>query len=315
MNQIVCLILLSLSLCACSQSNFDKEMKKDSSTWNALSAEERRVIEDKGTEYPFTGEFNEHFVQGTYSCKRCDAELFRSHDKFASSCGWPSFDDEIEGAIKRELDADGRRTEILCNNCDAHLGHVFIGEGLTDKNLRHCVNSISLNFTPDSSDSTKRAYFAGGCFWGVEYFFQNLDGVVETEVGYMGGHTKNPTYREVCTGQTGHLEVIEIAYDENKVTYEELVKLFFEIHDYAQVNGQGPDIGPQYRSAIFYSNDEERNVNAALIDYLNKHEKSVATELIKVDTFYPAEDYHQEYYTNTGKQPYCHTRREINWDK
>lgn len=297
---------------ACSQINTKEIMKKDSSNWNALNDKEKNVIENKGTEYPFTGEFNEHFVQGTYSCKRCDADLFKSHHKFTSSCGWPSFDDEIDGAIKKETDADGRRTEILCNNCDAHLGHVFIGEGLTEKNLRHCVNSISLNFTPDSSNV---AYFAGGCFWGVEYYFQEVEGVTDTEVGYMGGHVDNPTYREICSGNTGHLEVIKVSYDPSMVDYSELVKLFFEIHDYSQVDGQGPDIGPQYKSAIFYMNELEKEEGQELIDYLNANEKKVATKLYGPAEFFRAEDYHQEYYTNTGKQPYCHSRVEIDWTK
>ena len=114
--------------------------------WNELNEEESRVIEEKGTEYPFTGKYTDYFNEGVYTCKRCDSPLYNSKDKFESSCGWPSFDDEIEASVKRVLDSDGQRTELVCANCEGHLGHVFEGEYLTDKNVRHCVNSISLNF-------------------------------------------------------------------------------------------------------------------------------------------------------------------------
>ena len=119
------------------------------SDWNELNEDERRVIEQKGTETPFTGAYTDHFEQGTYHCTRCNAALYISKDKFHSGCGWPSFDDEIENSVKRVLDADGRRLEIICSNCDGHLGHVFEGEQFTSKNVRHCVNSISLKFVKD----------------------------------------------------------------------------------------------------------------------------------------------------------------------
>ncbi|MDM8159641.1 methionine-R-sulfoxide reductase [Labilibaculum sp. K2S] len=146
------IILLGLILFVSNNLLAQKEMTKDK--YNELSADEKRVIIDKGTEYPGTGEYLHNKTKGVYTCKQCNAELYRSDSKFESNCGWPSFDDEIDGAVKHIPDADGRRIEIVCANCNGHLGHVFTGEGFTKKNTRHCVNSISLNFIP--SEETKK---------------------------------------------------------------------------------------------------------------------------------------------------------------
>ena len=204
----------------------------------------------------------------------------------------------------RKLDADGRRTEILCSNCGAHLGHVFLDEGLTVKNTRHCVNSISLNFAP--TQEMKRAIFAGGCFWGVEYHFKRMPGVVSTSVGYIGGKINNPTYKQVCSKKTGHAEAIEVIYDPQIVSYEALAKLFFEIHDPSQVNRQGPDIGDQYRSAVFYIDEEQLRITQKLINILRQKGIRVATQILPAGRFWHAEEYHQDYYQKTGKLPYCH---------
>ena len=234
-------------------------------------------------------------------------KVFQSEDKFDSHCGWPSFDDEIPGAVKRVPDADGRRTEIVCANCGGHLGHVFKGENLTDKNTRHCVNSISINFEPMIIENkTERAIFASGCFWGTEYHLSKVDGVIFTTVGYTGGTKDEPTYKEVLSDKTGHAEAIEVIYDPSKVSYEELAKLFFETHDPSQIDRQGPDVGTQYRSGIFYLNDEQKEIAEKLIATLNDKGLNVATEVTKATTFWNAEDYHQDYYDHKGTTPYCH---------
>jgi peptide methionine sulfoxide reductase msrA/msrB len=288
--------------------NYSVFSKENNMTkYNDLTPEEERVIVHKGTELPFSGQYVNNKEKGTYICKRCNAPLYTSDSKFDSHCGWPSFDSEIPGAVKRIPDADGIRTEIQCNSCGAHLGHVFLGEGFTDKNVRHCVNSISMKFVPGAKEETvNKAYFAGGCFWGVEYYLQKTEGVISTRVGYMGGHTNNPTYEDVCSGTTGHAETVEVVFDPSKTTFEKLARLFFEIHDPTQGNRQGPDIGKQYRSAIFYVNEEQKKAAEGLIQILKKKGYSVTTELSKAGTFWVAEKYHQDYYTKTGHEPYCH---------
>ena len=152
----------------------------------------------------------------------------------------------------------------------------------------------------------KHAYYAGGCFWGVEHLFQGKAGVLDAVSGYMGGELVNPTYEQVCTKRTGHLETVEVTYDPEQISYEELTKFFFEIHDPTQVNGQGPDIGPQYLSAVFYSSEDEKETAENLIAILKDKGFNVVTQVIPVDTFWKAEDYHQDYYVKKGAQPYCH---------
>ncbi|NOZ57431.1 MAG: bifunctional methionine sulfoxide reductase B/A protein [Calditrichaeota bacterium] len=285
-----------------------------------LTPEEERVIVHRGTEPPFSGKYVNHHEDGTYTCKRCGALLFRSDTKFDSHCGWPSFDDAIPGAVERRPDPDGVRTEIVCAACGAHLGHVFEGEGFTPKNTRYCVNSISLSFIPADEQKavqsgkekmqTEKAYFAGGCFWGVEYLFQKAPGVISTRVGYMGGHTENPTYEEVCTGTTGHAETVEVVFDPSAASYEEIAKLFFEIHDPTQVNRQGPDVGEQYRSVVFYTSEAQKKTAEKLIEILKRKGYKVATSVEPATTFWEAEKYHQDYYVRKGGTPYCHFRQK-----
>ena len=275
--------------------------------YHPLTSEEERIIVHKGTERPFSGKYYDFWEEGTYVCKKCESPLFHSAAKFDAGCGWPSFDEEIPGAVIRQLDADGYRTEILCAHCGAHLGHVFTGEGFTPKNTRHCVNSLSLRFIPQNPSRTfDNAIFAGGCFWGVEYHFKKVKGVISTRAGYTGGTLNYPTYQEVCSGTTGHAEALEIIFDPQQIAFEDLAKLFFEIHDPTQLNRQGPDVGLQYRSAIFYFNEEQKAIAQKLISTLKSKGFDVVTSLEPATTFWPAEDYHQNYYEKTGKKPYCH---------
>lgn len=291
------------------------ELKPWANALKNLTNQERDVIVNKGTERPFSGKYVNYKEDGVYTCKVCNAPLYKSEDKFNSHCGWPSFDDAIEGAIAYKPDADGRRTEILCANCGAHLGHVFKGEGMTKKNVRHCVNSISLNFenqkdknttVKNKKDNIKKAYFAGGCFWGVEYHLESIEGVKEVTSGFMGGTLKNPSYMDVVRKNTGHLETVEVLYDSTKVDYETLAKAFFEIHDPTQTDGQGPDIGSQYLSAIFVKNEEERKTVEKLIKILEEKGLKIATKILDKSDFYAAEAYHQDYYKRKGSKPYCH---------
>ncbi|MDA3901427.1 MAG: peptide-methionine (S)-S-oxide reductase MsrA [Spirochaetes bacterium] len=160
----------------------------------------------------------------------------------------------------------------------------------------------------NSSSGTERAVFAGGCFWGVEYYFDDLLGVISTMPGYTGGATSDPGYNEVCTGETGHVEAVEIVFNPEVVSYEDLTKLFFEIHDPSQANGQGPDIGAQYLSAIFYSTEKQKEIVENLITVLRSKGIEVVTSVNPLKKFWSAEEYHRKYYRKNGSKPYCHRR-------
>jgi peptide methionine sulfoxide reductase msrA/msrB len=312
--------------------------------WKILDPDEEQVIVHKGTERPFSGKYWQNHEPGTYTCRRCGSSLFPSSSKFDSGTGWPSFDQALPGAVKEVHDADGARTEIVCARCGAHLGHVFRGEGFTAADTRHCVNSISLGFTAAGRDGIPGgeatlagpvvspaattsagtcapgggfgpavkedavAYFAGGCFWGIEYWFDRARGVILAESGYMGGHTDNPTYENVCAHDSGHIETVRVVYDSTKTTYEELAKLFFEIHDPTQVDRQGPDVGQQYSSVVFYSDDKQKRVAEALVERLRRRGLAVATSLRPAATFWRAEEYHQDFLVRNHREGQCHSK-------
>lgn len=273
----------------------------------SLSPFIRAVACQKATEYPFTGRFLKVISDGTYLCRRCGLALWSTQFQFSSHCGWPSFDDRFKNSIDEVADEDGQRTEILCHRCHSHLGHVFRGEGFTSKNQRDCVNSVMLDFSPVMNVyDTEEVIVAGGCFWGVEHLLKSIPGVILTECGYTGGHLPNPSYQDVCHSNSGHLEAVRVLYDIKITESSKIYQYFFEIHDPSQFFGQGPDIGPQYRSAIFYYDDIQKNQANKLIHILKKKGMKIATELKPVSVFWSAEEYHQNYYEKHHKTPYCH---------
>lgn len=267
------------------------------------------ILHRKETEYPHTGQYCQTTERGTYLCRQCGLALFRSSEKFRSHCGWPSFDDAIPSAVTKQQDADGIRTEIICYRCSGHLGHVFEGEGLTAKNVRYCVNSLALDFVlSEEIIEAEEAIYAAGCFWGVEHLLRQHIGVVFSEVGYSGGTLMQPHYDAVCTEKTGHLEAVRILFDPSITHYEALTKDFFCIHDPTQIDGQGPDKGEQYKSAIFFHNETQHHIAQALIAELKAKGLSINTALRPATVFWPAESYHQNYYGKNHQQPYCHRR-------
>ena len=277
---------------------------------NPLTPEEERIILHKGTEAPFTGEYDDHFQQGTYICKRCSSPLYRSKDKFRSGCGWPSFDDAIEGRVRETPDADGSRTEITCATCGAHLGHVFVGERLTAKDTRHCVNSLSMKFVAEVAEAptTERATLGGGCFWCIEGTMRLLKGVNEVVSGFAGGAKPNPTYEEVSRGNTGHIEVAQVTFDPAVISYKQLLTVFFSLHDPTTPGRQGNDVGEQYSSVIFTHNEQQGEEAAALMAELTEQAvwpAPIVTQLRPLETFWIAEDYHQKYLERNPQQPYC----------
>lgn len=309
------------------------EVTKSEQAWKEqLSPEQYYVLREKGTERSNTGKFLMHKEAGNYTCAACGNILFDDKAKFDSHCGWPSFDREIAaGRIKTAQDntLGMRRTEIMCAKCGGHLGHVF-DDGPTDTGLRYCVNSLSLGFEPanatdmthqttntetvkevmnaETPNSTEQITLGGGCFWCIEAVFQQLDGVISAKSGYAGGRVKNPTYQEVCRGTTGHAEVVQITFDNTKTNVDEILKAFFTAHDPTTLNQQGADVGTQYRSAIFYHNEQQKATATEIVRQLNEQNvfhNPVVTQIVPYTTFYSAEDYHQNYYNDNQQNSYC----------
>lgn len=283
----------------------------------SLSPDEAKVILRKGTEPAFCGTLLDNKKEGVYACRLCGLPLFSSDAKFNSGTGWPSFFRPFDPAhVREERDTSYgmERVEILCARCGAHLGHVF-EDGPEPTGLRYCLNSVSLTFhekgaalPPESRPVPARtAYFAGGCFWGVEDRFQQVPGVIDAVSGYQGGTVANPTYRQVCEHGTGHAETVRVTFDPARVSYRDLLGWFFRFHDPTQLNRQGPDVGDQYRSAIFAADDEQLAEARAFVAEQQASERfsrrTIVTQIIpaaQAGPFYPAEDYHQDYHVKHG---------------
>jgi len=275
---------------------------------NTLTKEEEDVIVHGGTERPFSGKLDREKRSGIYLCRRCEAPLYRSQDKFDSGCGWPSFDDEIKGAVKMLPDPDGQRTEIRCARCDAHLGHVFSGEKLTEKDTRHCVNSLSMLFIADQEAEKRfdRLVLGGGCFWCGGAVFKQMRGSARIRPGYAGGQAKDPDYEQVCSGKSGHAEVVELLFDPEVAPLNDILSLFFKTHDPTTKDRQGNDRGTQYRSIILCKDEEQKEEVEAFIDSIrDDYATPIVTEAALLERFYLAESYHMDYFAKNPDKAYC----------
>jgi peptide methionine sulfoxide reductase msrA/msrB len=284
----------------------DRTVKKTDEEWRALlSPEQYRVTREKGTERPFSSEMCSLFEPGLYACVCCGNLLFDSAKKFESGTGWPSFTQPVkENAVAYHADHSYgmNRIETICNTCGAHLGHVF-PDGPGPGGLRYCINAEALVKVEKEEG---KATFGGGCFWCTEAIFQRLQGVLKVESGYSGGRTVNPTYREVCSGLTGHAEVVQISFDPEKINYEDLVKIHLSTHNPTTLNQQGADVGSQYRSIILAHDPEQEKIAGEVIrEMASSFDKEIVTEVEPFTAFYKAEDYHQNYYNNNPDGGYC----------
>ncbi|MDZ4677958.1 MAG: bifunctional methionine sulfoxide reductase B/A protein [Oligoflexia bacterium] len=341
------LIIKSVLFILISMNSYALENNALSSTWSGpnnykkpskeelkgkLTQEQYTCTQEEGTEKPFQNAYWDNKADGIYVDLVSGEPLFSSIDKYDSGSGWPSFTKPIEAdhlTFKTDTKLGAERTEVRSKYGDSHLGHVFDDGPKEAGGKRYCMNSAALNFIPLNKLKEKGygqylflfakiknwevATLSGGCFWGVEEILRKEVGVIETQVGYIGGKSTNPNYKSVKSGQTGHVEAVQILFDSKKKSYENLLVLFFRLHDPTTKNRQGNDVGTQYRSSIFYSNEDQRLTSEKMkirVEASGVWKKPVLTEIVKAKQFWRAEDFHQKYLEKKPKGYTCHYVRD-----
>ncbi|NBO39314.1 bifunctional methionine sulfoxide reductase B/A protein [bacterium] len=322
----------SLPTASSQSAQSDWKRPNQSELKKTLTPEQYSCTQENGTEKPFANKYWNNKEDGIYVDVVSGEPLFSSLAKFDSGSGWPSFTEPLNKAAVRTLKDSSlgmQRIEVRSNRADSHLGHVF-PDGPGPGGLRYCINSASLRFVPllalkqeglgiylfSFAEKLKlqTATLAGGCFWGLEKLLGELPGVVETRVGYSGGKNMMVGYGDVKTGQTGHAESVQVLFDPARLSFEKLLLAFFSIHDPTTMNRQGNDIGSQYRSAIFFQNEDQKQIAENVIirvDRSKKWKSKVVTRVEPFTGFALGEDYHQKYLTRTPNGYTCHFDRKF----